>query len=226
MRKQLSVLIFFALLILLFSINLPLVVAQTPPVQPCSFYGTVKINGENVDVGTPISAKMSGVVVATFDAIDFEGDSVYSLVINGDLSMDGVEILFFVDGIQADQTAAWHSGVQSELNLTVSNQAPVAQPNSYSVKQDAVLNVAAPGVLGNDSDPDGDPLTAVCVSGPSKGTLTLYANGAFRYTPNPGYFGTDSFTYQANDGTVGSNVVTVTITVVQVYYNYLPIVLN
>lgn len=226
MRKRQSVLIIFALLTILFSIKPPLVVAQTPPVQPCSFYGTVKINGENVDVGTPISAKMSGVVVATYEAIDYEGDSVYSLVINGDLSTEGVGILFFVDGIQADQTAAWHSGVQTELNLTVSNQAPVAQPNNYSVKQDAVLNVAAPGVLGNDSDPDGDTLTAVRVSGPSKGALTLYTNGGFRYTPNPGYHGTDSFTYQANDGTVGSNVVSVTITVVQVYYNYLPIVLN
>ena len=62
--------------------------------------------------------------------------------------------------------------------------------------------MAAAGVLGNDADPDGDPLTAVLVSGPSHGTLTLNANGSFTYTPNANFNGTDSFTYRASDGTL------------------------
>jgi hypothetical protein len=51
------------------------------------------------------------------------------------------------------------------------------------------------------------------VTGPSNGTLTLNSNGSFTYTPNPSFFGTDSFTYQANDGALDSNIATVAITV-------------
>jgi VCBS repeat-containing protein len=56
------------------------------------------------------------------------------------------------------------------------------------------------GVLANDNDADGDPLTAVLAAGPSHGALALNANGSFTYTPNLGYVGADSFTYTANDG--------------------------
>jgi VCBS repeat-containing protein len=73
--------------------------------------------------------------------------------------------------------------------------------------------VATPGVLGNDSDPDGDTLSAVLASGPSHGSLTLNANGSFAYTPAANYNGPDSFTYRAGDGSLTSNLATVTIAV-------------
>jgi VCBS repeat-containing protein len=73
--------------------------------------------------------------------------------------------------------------------------------------------VPAPGLLGNDSDIDGDTLTAVLVSNVSHGTLTLNANGFFAYTAESGFVGTDSFTYKANDGIGDSATVTVTIEV-------------
>ncbi len=79
-----------------------------------------------------------------------------------------------------------------------------------------MLTVAAPGVLGNDSDPDGDPLTAVLVTGPSHGSLTLNANGSFSYTPAADFTGADSFSYRASDGTLTSNVATVTLNVTAV----------
>ncbi len=69
------------------------------------------------------------------------------------------------------------------------------------------------GILANDTDPDGDALTAVLVSGAAHGTLALNANGTFTYTPAANFNGTDSFTYLANDGQLNSNVATVTITV-------------
>src|SRR5207237_8716009 len=72
---------------------------------------------------------------------------------------------------------------------------------------------AAPGVPGNDSDPNGNPLSAALVDDVSHGTLTLNVDGSFTYAPVAGFTGTDSFTYVANDGTVDSNVATVTITV-------------
>jgi VCBS repeat-containing protein len=79
-----------------------------------------------------------------------------------------------------------------------------------------VLTVAAPGVLGNDADPDGDPLTAVVGTGPSHGTLTLNANGSFTYTPDANYTGPDTFTYKASDGSAQSNLAAVAITVTPV----------
>jgi len=73
--------------------------------------------------------------------------------------------------------------------------------------------VDAPGVLGNDSDPDGNQLSAVLGSGPSHGTIALNGNGSFTYTPAPNVTGTDSFTYRASDGILISSLTTVTITV-------------
>ena len=61
--------------------------------------------------------------------------------------------------------------------------------------------MAAPGVLANDTDVDGNPLTAALVTGPAHGTLALNANGSFTYTPTANYNGADSFTYTASDGT-------------------------
>src|SRR6185436_7137597 len=76
-----------------------------------------------------------------------------------------------------------------------------------------VLDRPAPGVLGNDTDPEGQPLTAVFVAGPAHGSLTLNSDGSFVYAPAVGYFGPDSFTYRASDGQLQSNLATVAITV-------------
>ena len=101
------------------------------------------------------------------------------------------------------------------VSLTVSavNDEPVADIDSYEAQQDTPLIVSGPGVLANDDDVDGDQLTAVLVAGPSSGVLTLNTDGSFSYTPNSGFAGSDSFTYQAHDGTIDSNVAIVSITV-------------
>src|SRR5262249_6929486 len=68
--------------------------------------------------------------------------------------------------------------------------------------------------LANDSDADGDPLTAVLATGPAHGTLNLDPDGSFTYSPNAGYTGADSLTYFVDDGTDRSNSpATVSITV-------------
>ncbi len=92
---------------------------------------------------------------------------------------------------------------------------PVALGDSYSVSWNRTLQIAALGVLANDSDPNEDALTAVLVDGggPSHGTLTLNPDGSFSYTPTAGYVGTDTFAYQAFDGGLYSAIATVTIQV-------------
>jgi uncharacterized repeat protein (TIGR03803 family) len=94
------------------------------------------------------------------------------------------------------------------------NRAPLAVGDAYTLDADNTLVVAGPGVLGNDRDEDGDALTVVGGGGVLHGHLTLDPTGSFIYTPAAGYSGTDSFTYQASDGTDVSAVTTVTLTVV------------
>jgi hypothetical protein len=93
------------------------------------------------------------------------------------------------------------------------NHAPVAGNDNYSTAQDTALTVPAPGVLGNDTDADADPLSASLVAAPQHGQLTLAANGSITYTPAPGYSGADAFTYAASDGQASSNTATVSLTI-------------
>ena len=99
------------------------------------------------------------------------------------------------------------------ITVTNTNKAPTAAADAYSTPEDTTLTVNAPGVLGNDSDPDHNPLSAVLVSGPSHGTLTLNANGSFTYRPEDNFNGSDSFTYRASDGSQASDSARVTLTV-------------
>lgn len=103
----------------------------------------------------------------------------------------------------------------STVNITVTcvNDVPVAVADSYATNSNTAINEATPGVLVNDTDTEGSPLTAILVSDVSNGTLTLNTDGSFDYTPDTDFEGTDSFTYKANDGTNDSADVTVTITV-------------
>lgn len=96
------------------------------------------------------------------------------------------------------------------------NAAPAGVADAYSVDEGEELTVAAPGVLANDTDADGDDLTATGATQPADGEVVLAADGSFTYTPDAGFSGTDTFTYLASDGTAASAPVTVTITVEEV----------
>ena len=110
--------------------------------------------------------------------------------------------------------------VTVSLTVTAVNDAPIAASGSYTVDQGTVLNIAVPGVLGNDTDLERQILTAVLVTSPMRGTLTLNANGSFVYTPAASFNGLDSFTYRARDGSALSEPATVSITVKAVGYGF------
>jgi VCBS repeat-containing protein len=102
------------------------------------------------------------------------------------------------------------------VTVILPNRAPVANDDSFQLEEDQVLEVSALGVLENDSDAEGQPLTAVLVSDVSHGSLILNEDGSFTYAPNLDYNGMDSFTYQVSDGDLSSNSAAVSIDVAPV----------
>jgi hypothetical protein len=103
------------------------------------------------------------------------------------------------------------AGVLHQVTQPV-NQPPIAVADEYSTQFGQVLEVPAPGVLANDTDPEGGSLTAQLVDSPAQGLVTLNSNGSFTYFPG-GVSGTvDTFTYDVSDGASTART-TVTITV-------------
>jgi hypothetical protein len=111
------------------------------------------------------------------------------------------------DGFGGNSTAT--------VAIDVTNRNPIAKADTYTTRPNQTLNVAAPGLLGNDSDPDGDALnvSVLNVTG-LKGTITPYADGHFNFTPTTNFAGTTSFTYTISDGVGGRSTATATINVV------------
>lgn len=143
---------------------------------------------------------------------------------NGQLSYAATtdESTSLIKGVQVSDTFIYTItdpyGATSESALIVSvtgaNRAPTSAADSYTLSYGQALTVSASsGVLNNDSDSDGDPLSAILQIGPSNGSLTLNANGSFTYTPSVGFSGTDSFSYLASDGSASSASTQVSITV-------------
>lgn len=100
-----------------------------------------------------------------------------------------------------------------EWRLVLSGASPVAHNDTYLVAVDTPLIVAPQGVLANDTDLEGDTLSAQLFTGPRHGQLSLALDGSFTYTPNAGYVGLDSFAYRALDGTSGSGLAAATLRV-------------
>ena len=156
---------------------------------------------------------------------DGDGDALSALK-NGDpshgtvtLNVDGSFTYTPTGGYSGLDTFTYHArdGLADSnvatVTINVSNQPPTANPDSYTAYCGIQLVVDAPGILGNDTDPESDPLLAMINTLPAHGTLAPNQNGSFTYTPTPGYSGPDSFTYHAYDGWNSSSVVTVSITV-------------
>ena len=97
--------------------------------------------------------------------------------------------------------------------IDVTNSTPVAVNDFYTTPPNQPLVVSDSGVLANDTDADGDALTAQLESTPANGTVSMDSGGGFTYTPNLGFSGTDTFTYSASDGFTNSAAATVTIEV-------------
>ncbi len=78
----------------------------------------------------------------------------------------------------------------TNVDVTAVNDAPIASGENFNTNAGEALSVPVAGVLTNDSDIESDPLTALLVSGPTNGSISLAADGSFLYTPDAGFFGT------------------------------------
>jgi hypothetical protein len=103
--------------------------------------------------------------------------------------------------------------VSTTVTITIRNTAPVANADSYAVATGVKLSVAAPGVLANDTDANGDALSADLVDGGGNGSLDLNGDGSFTFTSGGSFAGVRTFTYRAWDGVAWSNTTTVSIQV-------------
>ena len=138
-----------------------------------------------------------------------------SLIDNGDGTWtytpalnDDSAVSFSYTVTDGDLTAAG----SATLDITPVNDAPVAVDDTANVVRNSSVTIP---VLVNDSDVEGDALTPVLVAGagPSHGTVTVNPDGTITYTPELGYLGPDSFTYQASDGDLLSNEASTTVSV-------------
>jgi VCBS repeat-containing protein len=138
---------------------------------------------------------------------------------------NGKRFIYWVRGLKDGQQGS----LSNYAIVTAENTAPVANDDTgYTLPKNSKATTF-PTVLANDTDVDSAraSLVAVLVARPRYGTVALHPDGTFTYTPNPNFTGTDTFTYQANNGVFtrgastapmspNSNTATVTITVTDV----------
>ena len=98
--------------------------------------------------------------------------------------------------------------VSAQFVLGVLNPAPAADDDAAVTAVDTPVVI---GVIGNDSDPDGDLLTVTSASNPVHGSVVVNPDGTLTYTPDAGYTGLDTIQYTVSDGEGGSAVATVTV---------------
>jgi cold shock CspA family protein len=158
------------------------------------------------------------------DAVDPDGDelefSVANAPILGTLEGEGPEFTYTTPGGGDSDGFTILVGdgefeVEAEVVISVraGNSVPTADADTYDVAAGELLRVDAPGVLGNDSDLDAEPLTAVLVSEPAHGRLVLQGDGSFTYLPDSGFSGGDKFVYAAVDGLGEQSTATVVVNV-------------
>src|SRR6185503_6226313 len=167
----------------------------------------VLTNDSDVD-GNPLTALLVANVAHGTLALSNNGAFVYTPSLN----YTGADAFTYrvTDGALTSSVAT------VTITILPVNDTPVVANDAYTATEDTLLTVPTPGVLGNDSDPDGDVLRVVLVNGPTNGAVILFPTGGIGYRPNTNYNGTDTFTYRANDGSLTSSVATVTITIVPV----------
>ncbi|KAA0073136.1 tandem-95 repeat protein, partial [Mycolicibacterium sp. P9-64] len=169
-------------------------------------------NDTDIDSST-ITVANPGTITTTHGTVTLaaDGSFTYKPVAN----YNGTDSFTY----QATDGTATSNLATVTITITAVNDAPVATNDNFTTGEDGPLTVgAAAGVLGNDTDIDSSTLTVVNpgTTTTAHGSVVLNVDGSFTYSPTANFFGTDSFTYRATDGTTVSDLATVTITITAV----------
>jgi gliding motility-associated-like protein len=187
------------------------------------------VNDLPVSTDQTIATPEDTPVVIVLSATDIDGNTLsYTIVTppaHGTVSCTTCESPTYTPNINYNGTDSFtykaNDGTADSniaaISITISpvNDAPVADNQSVTVQED----IASVITLGG-SDVEGDALSFTVMTQPIHGVLTG-SNASYTYTPNANYTGADSFTFKANDGSIDSNIATVSITVSPV--NDLPV---
>jgi large repetitive protein len=222
-RQKLGLIAFCAALILPFGVQ-PLLAAETLPPnnvpvattdvftidEDTQLNGNVLTNDHDPD-GDAIHTK-NETINTSHGTVVIKEDGTFTYTPNANFQgEDKFDYQICDDG---NPVACCHGTVK--ITVVAKQDPPTANPDAFTTNEDTKLDVPCNCVLDNDTDPDGDPLTAVLVTTTQHGTLVFKPDGKFTYMPDLNYNGIDTFTYVANDGTGNSNETVVTITVVPV----------
>ena len=147
---------------------------------------------ESFTQGTNGSVVISGSNLVYTPSANFNGSDSFSYTIN--------------DGTGLTDTAT------VSVTVTAVNDNPVANDDSATTEEDVAVTI---NLVANDTDIDGDSLSIESVGTASNGSVVNNGNGTVTYTPNAGFFGSDSFTYVVSDGSA-TDTATVRVTVTEV----------
>jgi VCBS repeat-containing protein len=161
----------------------------------------------DTDVSGPLDLLASLVVNAEHGNVVVSADGSFSYVPDARFSGEDSFVYRILDPITQGLAEA-----TATLQVVGENDQPQASDDVFSTEYETSISAT---VLANDSDPDGDSLTALLLTGPDNGTLDLQSDGSFVYTPDTEFFGNDSFSYQVNDGELLSSAAFVSIIVEQ-----------
>jgi large repetitive protein len=139
------------------------------------------------------------------DYFEFNPDGSYVYTHDGSENFSDSFTFKVSDGLEESTVAT------ITITITPVNDAPVANDDEFTLDEGATLNENASG-----SDAEDDPLDFILVDDVDFGTLTLNADGSFEYIHDGSENFSDSFTFKVNDGTVDSNVATITLTITPV----------
>ncbi|PXA05145.1 hypothetical protein DDZ13_04070 [Coraliomargarita sinensis] len=174
----------------------------------------VNDNSATTDEDSAVAVTLTASDVDTGDTLTY---AVVTGPTNGTLSGTAPNLTYTPNGdyngsdsftFQANDGTADSNTATISVTVNAVNDAPVANDDSATTNEDVAVAIT---LTASDVD-TGDTLTYAVVAGPTNGTLSGTAPN-LTFTPNTNYNGSDSFTFQANDGTVDSNIATVSITV-------------
>ena len=175
----------------------------------------------------------AGFVIGTLSASDPDLGEVLTYTVVGGLDSDVFSVsgnaLVINDGVLDFETQSSYDvrvrvtdsgGLSVEQTFTISvtdlNDAPVVGDDLLTTPEDTPLTFTVAALLGNDSDQDGDPLTATLASSPSNGFVVDNLDGTWTYVPDAHFFGSDTFDMQVDDGNGGLATATVQVDVTSV----------